>query len=339
MNLERCKHGMLKAYCSICKESAVATADLGIKAAKQRTTGLGESRRGDTVLWAIDTDVYSLPEDTHAVHMVPQLSLRKLKSLVRQCPNLERLILPPSRERLIKKCHLDLLQAHGVEVRYGHWAYREAFTMPPSTQYRKKQTFYKNLTSGALAKLNKLRSFDFEEVAFLERYLCINGGRKISFFKLAKEVGMNESHLSVSLNAFLLYLGAGPEIAGTYAPMESRAREIDRTVKRLERGLKNAAFRTEIEKYKPLPLNLPPSSWERFRRLTQMEYETPEKFRKLREAKPKQYSSLVYNLGLNGIYKTLEQIGEELDLTKERVRQLRNQALESLGIFAEELER
>jgi len=147
---------------------------------------------------------------------------------------------------------------------------------------------------------------------------------------------MRDYHLSVSLNALLLYLGAPHEFA-SYS-VEARARGIDRTVERLERGLKDAAFRSEIEKYKPLPPNLPPGSWDRFHRLTKMEYESPERFQVLRDEKPKQYWSLIYNLGLDGVYKTLEQIGEELNVTKERVRQLRNEALEILGIFAEELE-
>jgi len=330
---------MIKDYCSICKGSAVTTAHLGVKETKQRAIGVRESRRGHMVLWGLAESISSLPEDARVVHMVPQISLRKLRSLVKQCPSLERLILPPSHyERLISKCHLDFLQAQGVEVSYGYWNYREALTMPPGAQYKEKQTFYRNLTPSALARLNKLRSFGFEEMTLLERYLCVNGGRKISFLKLAKQVGMSEGHLSILLNALLLYLGAPPELAGMSYPVEARARGIDGTAQRLEMELKDASTRSEFEKYKPLPPNLPPYSWDRFRRLSEMEYEMPEKFRELKEANPKQYWSLIYNLGLNETYKTLENIGEELGVTKERVRQLRNEALEILGIFAEELE-
>lgn len=338
MNPERCKHGIIKDYCTICSGGKVASGDFGIKPTRQRSVGIKESRRGDTVLWGQEESVSSLPEDVRIVHMVPQISLRKLSSLARQCPSLERLILPPSHERTISKCHLDSLQAHGIAVSYGYWTYREVITMPPDAQYKEKQTFYRNLTPSALARLNKLRSFGFEEMTLLERYLCVNGGRKISFFKLAKQVGMSDRYLTISLNALLLHLGAPSELAGVSCSVEAKARTIDRTVERLEMGLKDASFRSEIGKYKLLPPNLPPYSWDRFRRLTKMEYETPEKFRELKEANPKQYCSLIYNLGLNGVYKTLEQIGEELGLTKERVRQLRNEALEILGIFAEELE-
>lgn len=338
MNPERCKHGMLKDYCSICSGGEVASWDSDIKSARQRSVGIKESRRGDTVLWSQKGNVYSLPKDAHVVQMVPPISLTKLRLLVQQCPNLERLILSPSYfYRLVRKRHLDFLKAHGVEVSYGHWNYREALTMPPNAQYKEKQTFYRNLTPSALARLNKLRSFGFEEMTLLERYLCVKGERKISFFKLAKQVGLSERHLTILLNALLLYLGAPPDLAGMSYTIEARARGIDRTIEGLEMELKDASFRSEFEKYKPLPPNLPPYSWDRFRRLTEMEYETPEKFRELKEANPKQYWSLIYNLGLNETYKTLENIGEELGVTKERVRQLRNEALEILGILAEEL--
>ena len=347
----RCKHGMDPAWCSYClkenQPAEVKRKQVRQPAQRKDTTTFGAEALTQDDLnlagWVVvhvhlgreNAEFTQLDRATH-VHVCGLPFLWVIERILEKAPKLRQIrVIPSFYNKLHPESHLKLCAEHGVEGVTGHispalaWAEGEN----RSRFYTGQRQFLLNLKDEQKALWEELLAMNFEAVQMTARYFCLNGEGFISKSDIARQHGFSvhnsETTATDLTNAVIFYLDptfeCGPraqQIANRIKPKVVRLRKyfeaVDhRRVLAEELGLEN------------LPTDLPLSRYEIFKELVAAQ--RAGKLASLVDNRRGQALDLRFGL-TSGHYLILEKVGEQMDITRERVRQLEEEGLGLLGI-------
>ena len=200
--------------------------------------------------------------------------------------------------------------------------------------YRDKRTFMLKLDDDRKILLEDVKKYDSDDWAIASRYLCLNGEASITLHNLAKELGVSGGHIQDAVGTVLYYIDSPFPVSlaavrrAEHLPKrvecgQEREREVE------ERRVYLATFSlTEAD----VPIGMSMDYIEDYvfiRRFWRYE--------KLGEywVSPNERKVLVERYGfVHGRFRTLEEIGEEMGVTRERIRQLETAAIKNLSKLA-----
>lgn len=283
--------------------------------------------------------------DTTFVHINGHPYLWLIQALIEKGKNLKVIQVIPSMHEMLGARTRMLCEEAGIIIQPGHhrpelaWDEHES----RSPDFERQRQFLLNLKGEQKELFDEIVAMGFEYVLYAKRYFCLENEPRLSIRLLNKEWGLTlkQIHYSSGCNlAVLKYLDPSMEV-GELSRLKAEA--LHRHVIRLRPYVQNLALRQDHAKRLGLP-SLP-------ERLPIARLPTLEalilaigdgRMRKLLIRSARIHSILLARFGLFltnpltiGSCRTLQDIGDAENLTRERVRQLEADGLEFLGIEAE----
>ena len=349
-----CKHGMVEAFCSLCTPTPKSTprkpshrsiaTNYGSRAVLPNDAPvlgyalirIREGKQGYSFT--------NLNENTKIVHIDGHLFVWALEKILSLAPNLKTIRVIPSAYNKLGSLHHELCRGRGVEFITGHHSPEMAWDEGEvrSPHYEQQTQFMRNLSGEQKQLFDELLLFGFQAAEIVSRYFCLKGEPYKPQRLLALEYGYAErlnSYISQSLGAVFFYLDPS-FVVGAGAVIQAGA--IRQRVERLRLGVKGTRSLVEIRSSLQAKLGvskLPDNLWPaRFALFEQVHLAREDgRVSKLKKKRPREYRVLSLRLGLeDNRCQTLEVIGTQMGLTRERVRQIENDALVYLGIVVEE---
>lgn len=352
--MPNCKHGIESSWCAFCNpkkdsrpirepqhRSGTTVHGNGIKDVRAAYEAgyvvVSTSRRNKLSEATIDTDA-------RFVHVVGHLFVWAAELMIKKMPHIHTIQVIPKMERTVSERIRQLCAERNIRIVTGHhrpecvWSEGEN----RSPYYRRQRAFLKGLEGEQRELLQELLCLGFEEAQLVARYFCLKDEPFLSQHDVAIEVDSPSDHDSVissKINAVLRYLD--PTFTAAENVLQT-ARAIQVRVQRLrsllaestsaKEGRDAIAMRLGLEL---LPEELPLSRIDTFEAVLAA-YRLPT-FATLQRSHPREFGIVVMRYGLeDGKYTTLQHIGNDLGLTRERIRQLEKEAFLLLGIIDEE---
>lgn len=355
---DQCKHGFKTEWCARCKretpEGKAAESKKKRSVHEQTTqTEHGRNHTSKRVLSQAGMVVIPplseqdtggkneqvlrrLDDRTRVVHLRGQLSLWLIKEIIRRAPKIQRIQAIPRMKRMDKGSHSGYCREHGVELVYGHirpeLAWEEDRNI--SKHWEPQQLFLLGLAGEQKRLYEELKAFGFDIIEVVDRYFCLSGQSFLPQTMLAEEFGFcSHVKMSTDINAFLKYLD--PQFQ-TSKDATRLATGIIRKVTKLRHAVQTeGGFQEYIRSFglERIPAGIPLGRIELYATLIAI-YATArgEHFKK---SHPRLHAILEARFDLSSTtptYRTLEEVGKEFDVTRERIRQLENKAFEELDI-------
>lgn len=343
-----CKHKMEEEWCAICQRG---TEEQTKRAPARR---LAASVHGAEALPVPTLERYVLvktvglhkDEDsvegigpkTEFVHIDGPLFVWVLKEIFKKAPNLKTIQVTPRQAYNLKDTHKKLCAGHGVVIRHGFHrpdlAWKEDENRSP--HYQTQQRFLRTLADEQRALFEEAVKLGFKAAMITSRYFCLNGEKYIPLHKLAEEFGLDEQAgaPSVYVNAVIAYLD--PSFKTSKAARQAAEALTTHVQKARAIVMSEQAQRAFCERLgiQQLPERLLASRLELFEKVL-----AAKRAGQIDALDSRLHGVLTDHFGLNAAQrcKTLQEIGTTLDVTRERVRQLMEQALSTLQIVSEEL--
>lgn len=354
--MERCIHWMSKDTCSICnpqkpkrpnphhREDRTLHGALAVDPENAREQGYVVVRT-QAKNAREHPSFHEVNERTALVHIHGHPFLWAIEEVLKRAPNLRTIRIVPTMQGKMSSAHRELCQKRQVQLITGYHmpqlAWEEGENRSPF--YQAQQTFLLNLQGEQKVLFEELLTFGFEAASMTSRYFCLRNEVYLSQRRLCVEYGYPDSmhhNISQKINTVLYYLDP------SFDPGD-RAKEMAEAIKaRLPRL--RAMFHSDVLRKKyaedfrvkygvPLASNFPFVRLETFEKL--LEARASGKLNALRAEEPKNWKVLTLRFGLDkagtdvGIYRKLEQIGEMMGVTRERIRQREEKAFEFLGII------
>lgn len=341
--VERCIHGLIKISCATClpqvrpvrvpsKQDAPARLSLYdkphdglliVRTSKGRRA-CGIERADKTVTFA---------------HIDGVPFLWALRELLIRAPNLKTIQVIPSHYESMSSTGKDECGKCGVQVVSGHykpelaWQGTDRIVNP---QYESQRRFMLNMSGNQKRLFDELLALGFEPAHIAARYFCLNGQEYAPQRILKTEYGYARScHHTISsiILSVLSYLDDTITV-GEHATR--RAHAMKARVERLRPYIESAEIRMRLHAELGIPSlasNFPLARIEELRALL-----AAMNAGRIASLPERQAYVIRRRFGLDehaGVYRTLEEIGQALGVTRERVRQLEEKALDALGIAHE----
>lgn len=328
---QKCKHGLEPSYCEFCNPAEPPPRVVHLKGGKKRERTLRSDIEGLHLL-GFESNIDSLPPHITALHVCRPLSVPKLEKILGICPSLQVIEFPPSIfDRFFRRdsAQAEFLKERNITVTSGMWQDKEDdLDRRDDRAWEERRKFLINLKPSDQKVLEKAKTMGFTEVEILERYFCLEEPRlpRINLVDLGLEQGLSLGGVRTRVLGLLAFLGWPM----TEAQIQFKARGFKRRLKKALQAERDAQIRAEFEEFQPIPPGLKTGLWHEFHELTRIKAKSPDKLAKL----PKRQIFILNSyFGLeNGVHQSLVEIGKKFGITRERVRQLKNKALESLGI-------
>jgi hypothetical protein len=278
-------------------------------------------------------DFENLTAETRFVHVDGHIFYWLLKEILKRAPNLKTLQTIPSGVEQAGERHRALLREHKVEFVAGYhkpeMAWEEGRTL---STYRAQQKFMRGLAGDQAALFAELLAMDFESAKMISRYFCLSGEEYVPMRVIAEEWGYSHNtHVSCWMNAILRYLD--PEFE-TGEESQRHARNVVLRVARLRPLLDSAKARDEALQalgLDSLPEGFPWSRFDEFAEVVQAQRDGRLAALETSDTRAHQALVLRFGLGAERVYRTLLVVGEAMGVSRERIRQLEERALEMLS--------
>ncbi len=345
--MDRCKHGVNPSWCAYCNPRKENPAKL--KKPEHRTvttvhgSGAELSEKSYLAGYAVIC-TSGRQKVTHGtisrhiafVHIDGFPFLWAIKLLLDCLPNLHTIQIAPKMIRKLGDHHRRLCAERNVRIISGYHQPNSAWPEGAnhSRYYRQQQDFLLRLSGEQKALFDELLRLDFHVAHLVARYFCLRGEEFKPQHDVALEVDFPtlwDSVISARIHSVFYYLD--PTFRASKRPRRM-AETMRARVVSLREILAQAANREEIAKQlglQALPSNLPLSRLYVFEAVVQTSQR--QAFQRLLKEYPRWYRVLTLRYGLeDGVYRTLEEIGEMMDVTRERIRQVEEEAFDWLGI-------
>lgn len=352
----KCKHGIRSDWCAYCSglmlakatprraehRAVVGTVHAAGVMSKEQVSAFGHvliSTHGTRY----KTHAFDhLDDSVLLVHIDGHPFVWTIELILDRAPNVRKIQVIPTMRRKITETHLKLCRDHGVEIVAGHFRPEMAWKGEriTSPSYAGQRNFLKSLTGEQKALFEELLALGFEEVRMAARYYCLDGGDYIPQHVVAAEYGYgdkNNSLVSRKINGILLYLDPGFQTGKDSRDWTERLKaRVTRTRAVVEKENYREIFCRELG-VDHLPEGLYPSQFEEYRTVV-MAHQVG-KVEALRSHDSRYVEILKMRFGLDGgRVRTLQEIGDLFGITRERIRQLEEMALELLGIASQDKE-
>jgi hypothetical protein len=278
------------------------------------------------------------------VHIDGAPFLWLVKAILKHAPNLETIQMIPTHFERLYDSHRGACAARGVSLKAGYARPELAWgegAHSRSKHYRAQRAFMCSLAGPQKALFDELCLFGFEAAAMARRYYDLDDAGPITQADLAKEYGMlaaDNSKVSSCVLAVLYYLDETTKVGDA---SKRRARQMQVRVERLRPYVATAAARERLSEELGVVLadDFPLARAETLRGVVAALRDG--RLDTMRRVDEKGWTALRYRFVFDvdyqreGRYRTLAEVGDLMGVTRERVRQLEERALASLGIEEE----
>lgn len=352
--MERCKHGMLAQTCNLCNQqkrqeelakqlpqNRGKTTDHGRKAVpseKAQSFRLirVHAKKGHASLEQLGPLVST-------VHILGHPFLWLIELILGGAANVKYIQVIPSMVAKFGQPHRDLCAARGVQIIGGHVEPSMAWDdgeFHETGLYKAQQRFMEGLEGEQKALFDELEGFGFEEAECALYYYGLRDHERKSQSVLYMDYGLSVSGLiSRWVNGVIRYLDDSYK---TGKDSVLKAGALKKRVARLRQRFQSAANIQEFhDKLKAeygideFPVGIKPARLETLGKIWLAKKSG--ELDRLRVEHSNQRQALMLRFGLYAgypsVYRTLQEVGGIMCITRERVRQLEEGALEKLGIY------
>lgn len=349
--MERCKHGTYTMFCAFCQPPVESPKDRRPATRKDKTVfgiaaldGKELERSGYVVIHTQNgRDHHSFRDlngETLFVHIVGTPFLWTIEMILKVAANVRTIqVIPSMLRKMHPDSHLRLCRERGVEVRAGH--HQPHLAWKPgrihSVFYDRQREFFRTMEGEQNTLFDELLAMNFDAAVMTARYFCLNDEEYVPQRTLAEEYGFersDERQVSMRVNAIIYYLDASFD-AGNRSQQFTNT--LKQRVEKLRPFLRSAELRQRLCEQlglTRLPEKLPLWRIQVFRELVQARKNGD--LQRLMVSHDHHYRVVTHRFGLEKedptLYRTLEEVGEILDLSRQRIFQLEEAALKLLGI-------
>lgn len=268
------------------------------------------------------------------------VNISSIGMILQTYPELEIIEIPKSFLLLVGPTIRKLLNERGISLAIGRIKDNPAYDVTPVTQnYQNHKRRFQEVLAVQERKVifDRMLEHEFLEAEIASLYF---GHERISVREIAERLGITWGVCESKLATFY----AWSETAQSNKTAVVAAKNLIVRLNRLETAYTKEGRQKLRESYAVggfLPSeSLPPARLENWQKLYKMLLENRENFEQLKAIDPKlaEILFLYYQLQPQQTQQkatTLEELGGKYSVTKERIRQLRNKALDLLGIFDE----
>lgn len=348
MDNARCKHGVNPSWCALCAPKKKDPTKLK---RPQRSTGftvhgLGShetSRKYQEGYVVVSPRGLRSRKDLNGcdhrigfVHIDGFPNLWLVRWLLEHLPKLHTIQVTPKNERNLGREHRRLCEERNVRLVTGHhnpnMAWEEGRNASP--HYRGQREFLVKLESEQKALFDELVQMGFHAAILTARYFCLRDEEFKPQREVAQEVDfptLLQGPISAYINSVFCYLDPTFKAAKRAVAIAGAMRQ---RVVRLRAILAEAASREEMAKrlgLNHLPEGMPLSRLDVLEAVVKASKDRDFGYFAYRCPREHEVVALRYGLS-DGKYRTLEEIGQRLGVTRERIRQLEEKAFAELGI-------
>ncbi|GEM_PF-6301156 len=270
------------------------------------------------------------------IHFLERPAIWLIEEVLAKCPNLKTVQFLPNMLSSISPAQKELLSNKKVNFTSGHWKPEAAWAGPRilSPDYHVKKEFLMDLSGDQLKLFQELLDLGFDEALLASRYFCLKGEDFISQRECSEKFDLNFKIKAIGgslfINAVISYLDPHFKVSNdTKLKMETMRKSVFRIREMLQNKNEMDNLLSELQITK-LPDNLTLSKIEKFSSICKA-YNSGQ----LSLLKEKRHAEiLTQRWGLNnGCFKTLEAVGELFSVTRERIRQIEAESLDTLRII------
>ncbi len=284
-----------------------------------------------------------LDEETKFVHVDGHPFVWAIERILEKAPNLEIIRMIPTMCRKLTANHRTLCEKRNVRIVAGHqrpeMAWRDGENRSPL--YDTQRRFFLELAGEQKILFDELLAMEFEAAQMTARYFCLQNEKYVGQLTVAVEYGYSaatQGHASSMISAVVLYLD--PEFKANKDSVRI-ARNLKQNVERLRREygellevgkiitrMNEEVVRLTGDPTSKVPSKLPIARFESYKVLVMAKMNG--RLEWLQYHHPRHYEAVTLRFGIfDGTFKTLEVCGTIMNLTRERIRQLEDETLES----------
>jgi len=348
----RCKHGMDARFCAAClpPDPKPARAPVGGTHAPKVARLVHETSAprvpGESLGYVVvkthrgrkHSSFNDVGSRTTKVHVDGHPNVWAIEEILSRAPNLRELQIVPTMLRYISGTHEKLLTDRGVKLVTGYHRPELAWSgdaEPRGDHFKRMRARLLGLSPEQRRALDELCDMGFEAALYARRYYCLGGEEYLPYHKLSESFGFNARHdhaVSAYINGVIHYIdpsfetgnGRSLQFAATLARRVPRLRALT------ESGEKRKAILAQ------LGIDSFPDGLSMTRVETYAQVLGAVRAGKLGLLDERKVAIVRARFGLGEPYTTLWELGEQLGVSRERVRQLEAEALETLGVVDED---
>ncbi len=252
-----------------------------------------------------------------------------LRELFTHAPRVHTLLMPrETREHITQvDVYTRILAQHPITLALSLLTGKKRVGFKMSS-YKERQAFMETLDAERRALFDELMAFNFIEAEITSRYFCLNGEEYLPPAEVAQMFGCSQGGLQVWVGMILYYLDSPlevPQQAISYVPGLKKQGASERVRLEHVETQKNMLASHGVEN---IPAGMPLRCIEAYA-VIHRAWQQDELSELTMSASER--NVLIERYGLqDGIFKTLDEIGESRDLTRERIRQLEASGLRKL---------
>ncbi len=279
--------------------------------------------------WGKNQLINEVNKNAKFLHMVCYPTLERIKQAIESFPNLQTIRVIPGNEWILRKSHLQLSKKNNINIITGHHTHRKeiGFFQMNQKKFEKKRELFLNLPLKAEKKWQEMKEYNLSEVEITERYLCINGEKRITMIDLSKEKWMAYQNIEIAILGTLKYLN--PQYSTSSKAISIRARGIKIRIESLKKKRKIKEEKVKYEQYTKLPPGLRKNDREKFSTYTEIKNNAPELLENL-NSRDQEILELRFSSNSQNSTLILEEIGKKYGIVGERIRQIINNNIDQL---------
>lgn len=340
--MSRCKHGIEETYCTLCNPALNRfQRNEQLQRICRKPTSLGKKNQVDSLVvihakkdhWTFQ----NLDEYTKIVHIHGHPFVWLIKKILEKAPNVRKIQLIPKMMPKLNESHFQLCQNNGIEIVYGHaqphsiWNFNH---MCGREEYNIQHKFFQNLNGEQKKKFDELLYFGFDSAEMAQEYFLAESDSLPTQQEIAEQYGYKTNQgVNYKIQAITKYLY--PDfICGKMA--QQHALVLCEKVGRLkEQSWRETAQRELIMKVgsATLPQGIPLCRISMYQKI--LDAYTNGTVQHILKSYPSCLKVILLRFGFDAKhspYRTLQEVGNLMDLTRERIRQLEERALKLLKI-------
>ncbi len=324
--------------------------DIEIPKIRRRASGSQlESLDKKSIMIRKPSDVVTLKstDNIERIHITTQVMMRNgyIESLVEKLPNLKTVSFGAAFERMLGVNTRALLGEKGIEIKIGrvrNVPFYDEGRDEDFEDYLKKKTVFEAMLNDPEKRhlFNLMIIYEFDNATYALKYFSEEN--YISVTKYAKELGLRQNLFARYIRTILIWSGYPYEDKSAI----SRAKNLTENLHRYVRIQNDKAYKEEEKRKYAIdgllpPEDLPPENWDIWFKININLRNNPTFLDKLKDDDERIYIIIVnyYSIEkLNGNYLTLHELGVELGVGRERIRQLKIKGLEALGLDSDPVE-
>jgi len=365
----RCKHGIPTEWCTVCQEPVPEPEPQPghqpnrprkwsrhrpndpsptsiIQASKPRhkpVSEVPEHQRGlsyaviKTTKGRRHNSFHSLGPATKFVHIDGHPYLWAIRKILDRAQFLKVIEVTPKTEHALNASHLAACSDRNVTVQAGYHCSDLAWQGTRSPVYDKQRRYLLDLDGQAKERWDEILEMGFRAATMTARYFCLDGEDFLPQREIAALFGYKAQASVVSryIGAVLHFLDpsfeTGNESMATATAMKNKTRRL-RALLHGEQERAQLAAEIGIPHFPP---NLPISRFELYQELVRAKNDGT--LARLARTDPRSVWAIDRRYGLDDLadptFRTLQEVGDEVDLTRERIRQLTTRGIKTLNLL------